>query len=107
MIVTDDIQAVIQKVIAKHVDTDSAFVFLFGSRASGHSRPASDYDVGIYTGQKIPLSVLAKIDDELEDYPIPVDIEVVDFSKVSEEFKRIALQEIEIWNTPKKNLKLI
>lgn len=101
-----DVKAVIGKVIAKYIDPDKAFVFLFGSRAWGEGRPASDYDIGIYTGEKIPLSVIARIEGELEEYPIPVDVDVVDFSTATEEFKEIALRKIELWITPKTNLKL-
>ncbi len=101
------IKRIAKKIITKYIDPKSCFVFLFGSRAVGKNRPQSDYDVGIYTGKKIPLIIIAKIKNELEEYPIPVDIDFVDFAKVSRSFKKIALQEIELWNTPQTNLKLI
>ena len=47
------------------------------------------------------------IKDELEDHPIPVDVDIVDFSTVSSEFKKIALKKIQLWNNPKTSLKLI
>ena len=102
-----DIQEIIQKTVAKYIDPASSFIFLFGSRVLGRNRPQSDYDIGIYTGQKIPLTIIAKIKDDLEEYPIPVDIDVVDFAKVSGEFKAMALKEVQLWNTPKTNLRLI
>ena len=102
-----DIENIIQKTVAKYIDPASSFIFLFGSRALGRNRPQSDYDIGIYTGQKISLTTIAKIKDDLEEYPIPVDIDVVDFAKVSEEFKAMALKEVQLWNTPKTNLRLI
>ena len=102
-----DIEKIIQKTVAKYIDPASAFIFLFGSRALDRNKPQSDYDIGIYTGQKIPLVTIAKIKDDLEEYPIPVDVDVVDFAKVSDEFKAMALKEVQLWNTPKTNLKLI
>ena len=51
-----DIKVIIQKAIAHHLDFDEAFVFLFGSRASGHEKKTSDYDIGIYTGKPVSLS---------------------------------------------------
>lgn len=102
-----EVEPAIKKVIAKHVDPKDSYVFLFGSRAAGGSRPASDYDIGIYRHEKIPLSVIARIKDELEDFPIPVDIEIVDFTTVTDEFKKLALRQIKIWNKPKTSLKLI
>lgn len=102
-----DIGSLIQKVIARHINFDEAFVFLFGSRASGHERRSSDYDIGIYTGNQVPLSTIAKIKGELEDHPIPVNVDIVDFSTASSEFKKLALKEIQLWNRPKTSLKLI
>lgn len=100
-------ESVIRNIVVKHINPDAAFIFLFGSRAMGKGCPASDYDVGIYQGEKIPFSVMARIQDDLEDWPIPVDVDIVDFALVSQEFKRLALKEIKLWNTPKRNLKLI
>ena len=100
-------EAIIKRTIGRHLNLDQSFVFLFGSRATGTASPASDYDIGLYSGKEIPLAVLAKINGELEDYPIPVDIDLVDFSSVSKEFKEIALRKVTIWNTPKNGLRLI
>ncbi|MCB4755755.1 MAG: nucleotidyltransferase domain-containing protein [Elusimicrobia bacterium] len=99
-------EPLINRIILKHVDPKETLVFLFGSRARGGFHRAADYDVGLYNTKKIPLATIAKIKDELEDHPIPVDVDIVDFSSVPEEFKRLALKEVKIWNQPKKNLKL-
>ena len=100
--------ATIQHVVTKHIDPERCLVFLFGSRAGdGISAPASDYDVGLYQGTRIPFRVLASIQDELEAYPIPVDVDLVDFSTVTETFKRLALQHVKIWNQPKNGSNLI
>ena len=104
---TQHIEALIKKVIIRHVNPREALVFLFGSRAGRLGRLTSDYDIGIYRGRKIPLRLIAKIKDELEDYPIPVNIDIVDFSTVSDDFKQLALKKIKIWNKPKVDLKLI
>ena len=101
-----DEKTVIKKAIFRYLDPDQSFVFLFGSRATDHFRPSSDYDIGLYSGNKIPLKTIAKIKDCLEDYPIPVNIDFVDFSVVSEEFKSVATRDVQIWNRPKKDSKL-
>jgi predicted nucleotidyltransferase len=95
------IENTIQKVIAHHVDLTRAQVFLFGSRATASFMPYSDYDVGIDTGVKLTLATIALIKDELEDYPIPVGVDIIDFSSVTPEFKALALKKIKIWNKPK------
>jgi predicted nucleotidyltransferase len=102
----ENFEPMIKNAIAKHIDLNESFVFLFGSRAGGGSRLSSDYDIGLYRGRKIPLGIIAKIKDELENYPIPVEIDLVDFSLVSDAFKSLALQQVKIWNKPKTGLKL-
>lgn len=97
----------IKEIVQGYFDLEKTLIFLFGSRAGDDPFPFSDYDVGIYTGHKIPPMTLAKIKDKLEDYPIPVDIDLVDFSRVSDEFKQLAIKGIKIWNRPRKDLKLI
>lgn len=97
----------IRQTLRRHIDWDKTYVFVFGSRASGEARSASDYDIGLYQGEKIPLSTLSKIKKELEDSRIPVTVDVVDFSRADAEFKKIALKEIALWSIPKTGLKLI
>ncbi len=103
---TEQIESLIKMVVSKHVDVDGTYVFLFGSRADGTAKRASDYDIGLYSGQQIPFGTISKIKNELDDLPIPVFIDFVDFSMVSPEFKNIALKRIKLWNQPKTNLKL-
>lgn len=100
-----NIEKLIKKVVKRHIDPEKTFVFLFGSRAAGQHRPASDYDIGLYTGKRIPLSTIAMIKDELENYPIPVDVDIIDFSATTKDFKNLAKKEIKIWNAPKKKSK--
>ncbi len=102
----DKFKKIINEVILRHVDAKKSFVFLFGSRASAKHRPTSDYDIGIYTGEKIPMGIIAGIEGDLEEFPIPVGVDVVDFSRVDGDFKKLAMEKIELWNTPKTNLKL-
>lgn len=100
-------EEVIKKIIREYFDLENTLIFLFGSRANNSAFPFSDYDVGIYTGHRIPPATFAKIKDTLEGYSIPVDIDLVDFSRVSDEFKQLAITRIKIWNMPRKDLKLI
>ncbi len=103
---SEQMEAVIQQVVAKHVDVNTSLVFLFGSRAEGQSRLSSDYDVGLYGRHPVSLMTMAKIKDELEEYPFPVDVDVVDFATVSEGFKQLALKTVKVWNRPKNDFTL-
>ena len=77
-------------VIRRHV-TDSAYrVFLFGSRATGSARDRSDIDIGIEGPAPVPRAALAAIQDELEEAPTLYTIEVVDFLRLPEKFRRVA-----------------
>ena len=81
-------------VIRRHV-ADSAYrVFLFGSRATGSARDRSDIDIGIEGPAPVPWAALAAIQDELEEAPTLYTIEVVDFARVPEKFRRVAERRI-------------
>ena len=92
--------SIVREIVQKHIDPRETTVFLFGSRAAGKASPHSDIDVGLY--EKSPLSalVLSDIAEELEESIVPYKVDVVDFSKVDDNFKKIALKDIEIWNQP-------
>jgi predicted nucleotidyltransferase len=80
-------------------------IFLFGSRASGAVHKRSDYDIG-YLGKSLPsASQLARLADLLEELPIPAHVELVDFSKVGADFKKIALDkdEVQVWKKSSTN----
>ena len=70
-------------------------VFFFGSRISGSSRPRSDFDVGIDGPGPLPLADFFALEAALEDLPTLHRIELVDFSRVSLEFRRQALAQTE------------
>jgi predicted nucleotidyltransferase len=96
----------IYNILRKHLDMDQTMVFLFGSRSAGKGNSRSDYDIGVFQGQKIPLSKLELIEEELEASDIAVHVDVVDFARVNNKFKEVALKKYEIWNKPKIDLKL-
>ena len=102
-----DIKSAVLNEISKHLNIENVYVFLFGSRACGDYSSVSDYDIGICGEEPIPLSVRSMIKGDLEDnYPIPFNFDIVDFSKTTDDFNKIALDNIEIWNKPRKALKL-
>lgn len=84
----------IKEIIQKHLPVEEFKLFIFGSRASGKTRKWSDIDVGIWGKNRLTAKTLADIEEDLEDSRIPFRVEVVDFSRVSQDFKEIALQSI-------------
>jgi predicted nucleotidyltransferase len=78
------------EVIRRHVPDPVYCVFLFGSRAAGSATERSDIDIGIEGPAPVPRSALAAIEEELEEAPTLYTIDVVDFRRVPENFRRLA-----------------
>ena len=72
-------------------------IFLFGSRARGDSFTVSDVDIGYIPKENFDERKITFLKDKIEDSNIPYKVEIVNFSKVSEDFKNEALKDIEIW----------
>lgn len=95
-----------KEIVLNLVEKENVDVFLFGSRAGNNYRHDSDLDIGFIGNSKLDEKLLRKIRENIENSIIPYHIDLVDFSKVDFEFKKIALQNIEIWNKTKSfNLK--
>jgi predicted nucleotidyltransferase len=98
-----------KKIILNHIDCDEINVFLFGSRVKGDSRRTSDIDIGFLGNEALDHRVFRKIDhrvfrkiaDELQESIVPYHFDLIDFFKVDNNFKKIALQRIMLWNKAK------
>lgn len=90
----------IKEIIFSVIDTKEYKVFLFGSRATKKFNRYSDVDIGVL-GNKPIGNAYYKIINMIEESDIPYRVDIVDFTLVDEKFKKIALQEIEIWSDPK------
>ncbi len=90
-----------KEIILGYINRDEINVFLFGSRAMEDYRLNSDLDVGFLGNSEINWRIFRKISDDLEDSVVPYHFDLVDFSKVDESFKKIALRKIIIWNKAK------
>ena len=95
--------AICQKVLEAFDGLD-ADLFLFGSQAQGTAGERSDYDIGYWATEKIPPGILASLAEQLEEWPIPSRVDLVDFSLVPDSFVKIALQGgVEIWKKRRRN----
>jgi predicted nucleotidyltransferase len=81
-------------IVRRHVPDPAYRIFLFGSRAEGTAHERSDIDIGIEGPAPVPREVLALIQEELEEAPTLYTIDVVDFTRVSEKFRRVAHQRL-------------
>ena len=89
------------EICGKHLDMDRHRLFFFGSRVSGQGDERSDIDVGIEGPEPIPANLFSEIVDEIDNLPVLYTIEIVDFKKVSPDFREVALQHVEDINVPR------
>lgn len=97
----DTIKKQIIEIVGKRLDLNRHRLFFFGSRVSGRGDERSDIDVGIEGPEPLPAKALSEIEDEIENLPVLYKIEIVDFQKVSPEFREVALQHVEEINVPR------
>lgn len=86
----------IKSVIFKNIKDLPYKFFLFWSRVKWDAKERSDYDIWFIseTSKKIKPSTLSDIQDWFDNIPALIDL--IDFSEVSEDFKKNAMQNI-IW----------
>jgi len=85
-------------IIGKYLDLNSYRVYFFGSRVKEDSFLRSDIDIGIEGSEAISAKIKLQIEEELDNLPTLYKFDLVDFKKVSSEFKREALKHVEYVN---------
>ncbi len=79
----EEILKKIVEIVSKYLP--NCRIYLFGSRAKGTARKNSDFDIAVDCSSKIPLSVMAKIEGELEELPTLKSFDLVDLSLIFRE----------------------
>lgn len=88
----------ILEIVGKHLDLRSYRVFFFGSRVAEYHSRLSDIDIGIEGPEEIPARASVEIRESLDNLPTLYRFDLVDFKKVTPEFKREAFKSIEYVN---------
>ena len=83
----------VRKTVFRCLAGREATVYLFGSRARGKARTASDIDIAIEAPEPLPSFVLAEIRDALEESTVPYNVDVVDLNEGSAEFREAVRRE--------------
>jgi len=83
-------------IINKQLKMPHYKIFFFGSRAAGTGTERSDIDVGIEAAEAVPAKIFFQIKDEMDNIRIMQKIDLVDFCKVSDEFKQYAMRDIKV-----------
>ncbi|MHB8481856.1 MAG: nucleotidyltransferase domain-containing protein [Nitrospiria bacterium] len=95
-LVSETVTESVLKAIKKYIPEGHYRLFYFGSRVNGTASSRSDIDIGIESDQDIPLEVMSKIKDELEEIPILQKIDFVDFKRTSNKFSEEAKSCVEL-----------
>lgn len=73
----------IKEAISKYDEIEE--VIIFGSRAMGNYKKASDVDIAII-GDRISRKTVRRFSDDLnEEYPLPYFFDVIDYNEISNE----------------------
>jgi len=84
---------IIQEIINKYIDPSQNKVFVFGSQATDTARRSSDLDIGIEGSELKPITYF-DIKSAFEESDIPYIVDIVDFSKVTDNFQTIAKKKV-------------
>jgi len=90
----------LKKIVLSQIDTKKIMVFLFGSRACGQHASRSDVDIGLLCHGKLPPHLFHKIRNAVDDSMIPWKVDIIDFTRAAQSFKKSALKDIIVWNKP-------
>lgn len=87
----------LKSLIFETLKEENFIVILFGSRARGDFNRVSDIDIGILPEENFERRKLILLKDRIENLNIPYTVDIVDLSRVSEDFKEKALREGVVW----------
>ena len=88
---------IIKRFVVNELADEDVAIALFGSFATSTNTGISDIDIAIIPKGKLQRWKLAIMREKLEELTIPYCIDLVDFSMVSERFKKIALTDALWW----------
>jgi len=88
----------IKRILAKYLP--ECEVRAFGSRVSWTAKPHSDLDLVVVGREKLSRKVLTSIKSEFEESAIPITVDVLDWHRISPEFRENIEKEYETIQTP-------
>jgi uncharacterized protein len=91
----------VRRLVLAGLGAHPARVYLFGSRATGRARRASDIDVAVWPLTELPEGTLAAIREALFEFTIPYTVDLVDLRDADAAFRARVLAEGVLWREPK------
>ncbi len=84
----------LRQVLARRFDAQQYAVFLFGSRASGRARRASDWDIGVWGPARVPGHLMSAAREDLESLRTLHSFDLVDLRTTTPEFRTVAFRHV-------------
>ena len=85
---TPEYLAIVRKILADKVREYE--VWVIGSRVSGSAKKYSDLDVALVAEAQIPPGVIEELKDAFAESDLPIQVDVLEWSTLSEAFRRAA-----------------
>jgi predicted nucleotidyltransferase len=90
--IADDL-ALARRIVLDKLRGHPARIFLFGSRARGDARRASDIDIALDAPAPLAPELLAEIRDALEESDVLPRVDIVDLARASAELRQRVREE--------------
>ncbi|WP_341793020.1 MULTISPECIES: nucleotidyltransferase family protein [unclassified Rickettsia] len=81
---------IVQEILAKYPYN----FYAYGSRVKGNPRRLSDLDLCFI--ENIPWSVRSHIDEDFEESDLPFIVEVIDYNKCGEDFRKLIKDDLQL-----------
>ena len=95
----DHILEQLKNTVLQFFEDENVTIFLFGSSARGDHHRYSDIDIGILSNNGYNKKKLILLREKLENMNNPYSVDLVDISKVSDDFRENILKEGKIWKS--------
>lgn len=93
----EDFLQILKGRVLEFLCNEEVEIVLFGSRSRGDASSASDVDIGIIPKNGFDRRKLTLLRESIENMNIPFKVDIVDFTHVSEEFKKEVLKDAVRW----------
>jgi hypothetical protein len=93
-------RSAIERFVAHVLPVGNITLKIFGSRARGDSRHASDIDLAVVTSLPVGSSEMAELRDMLENSHIPFRVDVVDYASAPVALRKVIDIEGIAWPVP-------
>lgn len=85
---------IVKQILEKHLAGYE--VWAFGSRITGKAKKFSDLDLVVITTKPLPTLTIALLKENFSESDLPFKVDVLDWSTISDEFKRRIKQKYEV-----------